>query len=232
MRVNFSIPKQLGAEAVGTFCLVFAGTGAIVINDVTGGMVTHLGIAITFGTVVMSMIYTLGDISGAHLNPAVTIGFVTARRLPIRTGILFVSSQLAGAVLASACLKWIFPTNGTLGITQPSGAVSQTFILEMIITFILMFVILGVSTGAKEKGITAGLAIGSTVMFAALFAGPISGASMNPARSFGPALAALDFSFLWLYFAAPIVGSMLAVAACRCVREDRCCMGIELQRTP
>ncbi len=221
--MNYPISKQLAAEGIGTFCLVFAGTGAIIVNDFSGGAVTHFGIAATFGLVVMAMIYALGDISGAHFNPAVTAGFVAARRMSVKVAVLFVFSQLLGAVLASGCLRMLFPTHELLGATLPSGAIEQSFALEVVLTFFLMFVILGVSIGAKEKGITAGLAIGGTVMLAALFGGPISGASMNPARSFGPAVAAAEFSFLWIYLAAPLIGAFVAVAACRCVREKGCC---------
>ncbi|NEP55795.1 MAG: aquaporin [Symploca sp. SIO2G7] len=221
--MNYPISKQLAAEAIGTFCLVFAGTGAMVVNDVSGGAITHVGIAVTFGLVVMSMIYALGDISGAHFNPAVTVGFMAARRMPLKVGGLFVLSQLLGALLASVSLRVLFPSHELLGATLPSGVVEQSFTFEVMLTFFLMFVILGVSTGAKEKGITAGLAIGATVMLAAMFGGPISGASMNPARSIGPAVAAAQFSFLWIYIAAPLLGAIIAVVACRCVRENGCC---------
>lgn len=215
--------KQLGAEFIGTYCLVFAGTGAIIINDVSGGMVTHVGIAVTFGLVVMAMIYTLGDISGAHLNPAVTLGFVASRRFPLTLATPYIISQCLGASMASLTLLALFPEHKLLGLTQPAGPIEQTFLLEIILTFILMFVILGVSTGAKEKGITAGIAIGSVVMFEALFAGPISGASMNPARSLGPAIASMQLASLWIYLVAPIIGALLAVVGCRCVRESDCC---------
>ena len=221
--MNYPLSKQLSAEAIGTFCLVFAGTGAMVVNDFSGGAVTHVGIAVSFGLVVMAMIYALGDISGAHFNPAVTLGFVAARRLPLKRAAPFILSQITGGLLASLCLRVLFPGHEFLGATLPAGAVSQAFAFEVVLTFFLMFVILGVSTGAKEKGITAGLAIGSTVMLAAMFGGPISGASMNPARSIGPAVAADHWSFLWMYILAPIIGALIAVLACRCVREEGCC---------
>jgi len=215
--------KKLAAEFVGTFVLVFAGTGAIIINDLTGGTITHLGIAITFGLIVLTMIYTLGDISGAHLNPAVTFGFYLAKQLKARSVLPYISSQLLGAMVASLCLKLMFAQHQTLGATRPSGSVMQSLIMEMVISWILMFVILSVSTGAKEKGVTAGIAVGSTVALAALFAGPVSGASMNPARSFAPALISGHLENLWIYLSAPLIGAALAVPLCRGVQADGCC---------
>ncbi len=215
--------KKLIAEFIGTFCLVFAGTGAIVINDVTSGSVSHGGVAITFGLIVMAMIYTLGDISGAHLNPAVTLGFFAARRLEGRSVLPYILSQLSGAILASLTLRLLFAEHTTLGATLPAGSTLQSFVLEAILTYILMFVILSVSTGEKEKGITAGIAVGSVVGLEALFAGPISGASMNPARSLAPALVSFHFQTLWIYLTAPVLGALLAVLGCQCVREEGCC---------
>ena len=215
--------KRLTAEFIGTFALVFAGTGAIVINEVSGGAVTHVGVALTFGLVVLAMIYTFGDVSGAHLNPAVTVGFWTARRMPARDVATYVLAQALGAVAASALLRWLFPESKLLGATLPAGAEAQSFVLEAILTFLLMLTILNVSTGAKEKGITAGIAVGALIGLEAMFGGPISGASMNPARSFGPALVAGHWEHLWLYLVAPTVGAVGAMFACRCVREAGCC---------
>ena len=215
--------KKLIAEFIGTFCLVFAGTGAIIINDLSGGTISHVGVAVTFGLVVMAMIYTLGDISGAHLNPAVTLGFFAARRLEGRSVLPYILSQLSGAILASLTLRFLFPEHASLGATVPVGAAMQSFLLEAILTSILMFVILGISTGAKEKGITAGIAVGAVVGLEALFAGPISGASMNPARSLAPALVSFHFQALWIYLTAPVLGALLAVLGCQCVREEGCC---------
>ncbi len=154
------------AELLGTFALVFCGTGAIVIDQQSGGAVTHAGIAITFGLIVMAMIYTLGNISGAHLNPAVTIAFTLAKRFHIKQVLPYITAQLAGAILASLALKYLFPANETLGATLPAGSEMQSFILEFILTFFLMLVIINVATGSKEQGMFAGLAIGSTVLFA------------------------------------------------------------------
>lgn len=215
--------KRITAEFFGTFALVFAGTGAVVINAASGGVVTHIGIALTFGLMVLAMIYSVGDISGAHLNPAVTIGFFVARRFPGRAVIPYVTSQLLGAASASLLLHFLFPRDRTLGMTLPAGDVTQSFVLEVVLTFILMWVILSVSTGAKEKGITAGIAVGSVIALEGMFAGPISGASMNPARSFGPAVVLLHFESLWIYFAATVIGAVLAVPLCRLIRGPECC---------
>jgi aquaporin Z len=215
--------KNLAAEFIGAFALVFAGTGAIVVDGVSGGGVTHVGVALTFGLIILAMIYTLGDISGAHFNPAVTLGFWFARRFPGKSVGPYVAAQVVGALAASFILHFLFPANPTLGATIPAGPASQSFILEIILTALLMFVILGVSTGAREKGITAGIAIGAVIALEALFAGPICGASMNPARSLAPALVSHHLAALWIYLTAPVLGSALAVLACRCVREPGCC---------
>jgi aquaporin NIP len=212
--------KRLLAEFLGTFILVFAGTGAIVINHVSGGVIGHPGIALVFGLVVLAMIYTFGDISGAHLNPAVTLGFAVAGRFPWKDVGGFIASQTAGAFAASGVLRFLFPGSPTLGATLPSGPPSQSFVLELILTAILMIVILNVSTGAKEKGITAGIAVGSVIAFEAMFAGPICGASMNPARSLAPAIVSGHFEHLWLYPVATILGAILAVPLCRMLRGD------------
>jgi aquaporin NIP len=219
--------KKYCAEMIGTFCLVFAGTGAIIINETSGGAITHAGIALSFGLIVLAMIYTFGDISGAHFNPAVTLGFWAARRLPGRELLPYLASQCSGALLASALLRFLFPQSQSLGATLPAGAESQSFILEIVLTFMLMLTILNVSTGAKEKGITAGIAVGSMIGLEAMFAGPISGASMNPARSLAPAVISGHFDHLWIYLAAPPLGAAAAVLACRCVREKGCCLTLE-----
>ena len=200
------------AEAVGTFALVFAGTGAIVVDGAGGGVIGHVGVALVFGLVVMTMIYAVGEVSGAHFNPAVTIGFAVARRLPRAEIVPYVAAQLAGALVASVLVRLILPAYPGLGATEPAGGALQSFLLEIVLTFFLMFVILSVSTGAKEKGITAGIAIGGTVALGALMGGPVSGASMNPARSLGPAVVSGQLADLWIYIAAPVLGAALAVA--------------------
>jgi aquaporin Z len=213
--------NRLVAEFIGTFGIVFAGTGAIVINQETHGTITHLGIAITFGLIVLSMIYTFGDVSGAHFNPAVTVAFATAGRFDWPRVPAYLGAQFTGALAASGLIWALFPTNSLLGTTLPSGSALQSFLLEVVLTFFLMLVILQVSSGAKEKGITAGIAIGATVGLEALFAGPICGASMNPARSLGPAVIALHLDHLWIYLIAPALGALLAVPTHRMVREPR-----------
>ena len=208
------------AELIGTFALVFAGTGAIVVNDLSAGTVTHVGIAATFGLIVMAMIYALGDVSGAHFNPAVTFAFMSAKRIAPGVAGRFVIAQCVGAMLASGLLSFLFPEHPTLGATLPKGAPSQSFVLEAVLTFLLMFVILSVASGAKERGLLAGVAIGAVVALEAMFAGPICGASMNPARSIAPALVSGKTSHLWIYLAAPTLGALLAVAAGRIIFVD------------
>jgi aquaporin NIP len=215
--------KSLLAEALGTFTLVFAGTGAIVINDLSGGAVTHVGVALVFGLAVMAMIHTFGDVSGAHLNPAVTTAFAVAGRIPWRQVPGYIVAQVFGALAASLLLRALFPTHHTLGATLPAGSVSQSFILELVLTAILMLTILSVSTGDKEKGLTAALAIGAVVGLEALFAGPICGASMNPARSLAPALVSGQTTNLWIYLSATTLGALLAIPLCIGTRTGTCC---------
>ncbi len=207
------------AELIGTFALVFCGTGAIVINQESGGVVTHVGIAITFGLIVMSMIYALGNVSGAHINPAVSIAFTVAGKFPARKLTPYIMAQLIGALLASGTLKLLFPANQYLGATIPAGNDMQSFVLEFLLTFFLMLVILNVAHGSKEQGMFAGLAIGGVVALEAMFAGPICGASMNPARSIGPALVSMNIESLWLYIVAPVAGASAAVPVCNFFKE-------------
>lgn len=221
--------KSYLAEFIGTFTLVFAGTGAIVINDLSGGAVSHVGVALTFGLVVLAMIYTLGDVSGAHLNPAVSFGFWFARRFPSRKLLPYVVAQILGALLASGSLRLLFPQHQSLGATLPSGSLLQSFALEIILSFFLMFVIVNVSVGAKEKGLMAGVAVAAMVGLEALFAGQISGASMNPARSIAPAVVSGRVSELWIYIFAPLVGAFFGVLGCRCVQPKGCCANLQEQ---
>jgi len=195
------------------------------INEITGGDVTHVGIGITWGFIVIAMIYALGDISGAHLNPAVTIAFAYAKKFSWKEVPKYITAQLIGGVLASSVLWYLFPLSEFLGGTQPSELIDpmRAFIIEVLLTFFLMLVIINVSTGSKEVGIMAGFAIGGTVMLEALFAGPMTNASMNPVRSFAPALLSGHFENLWLYIAAPVIGALLAVVSCRLIKDENCC---------
>ena len=216
--------RKLVAEAFGTFCLVFAGTGAVVVNDTHGGVVTHLGVALTFGLVVLAMIYTVGDVSGCHLNPAVTLGFFAARRFEWQRVVPYILAQCVGAVLASLALRAMFPAHPSLGATLPAGTVLQSWVMEFVLTLMLMVVILSVSTGSKEKGILAGVAVGSVIALEAMFAGPVSGASMNPARSLAPAVVAGRLDHLWLYLTAPVVGALVGVVVCGAIHgPGECC---------
>jgi aquaporin Z len=217
------IMKKCLAEAFGTYILVLAGTGAIVVNDVSGGAITHVGIALTFGLVVMAMIYAIGDISGAHLNPAVTLGLFAARRFEGRWVVPYLASQVAGAVLASCTLHLLFEEHPTLGATIPVGQVWKSVVLEFLLTLILMLVILNVTLGSPEKTAWAGVAIGSVIGLEALFAGPICGASMNPARSLGPALVSMQLEHVWVYLLAPTLGALAGVGGCICIRDAGCC---------
>lgn len=202
-------PALLG-ELCGTSILVFAGTGAIVIDSVSGGAVTHVGVALTFGLVVLAMIHTFGSVSGAHLNPAVTLGLVVAGRFPVQRLTPYIFSQVAGGLLASVLLRLLFPDHATLGATIPAGTSLQSFLLEVILTFILMLVVLRLSDDAAS-GSQAGLVVGSVIALEALFAGPVCGASMNPARSIGPAVVSWNLLHLWIYIAAPVIGALIAV---------------------
>jgi len=203
--------RKYVAEVIGTFALVFCGTGAIIIDQQTGGAVSHAGVAITFGLVVMSMIYALGNISGAHLNPAVSIAFALAGRFSFRDLVPYVVSQTAGAFLASLSLHFLFPQNELLGTTLPAGSEIQSFLLEFILTFFLMLVIFNVAHGSREQGMFAGLAIGSVVLLEAMFAGPICGASMNPARSLAPAVISGHSEHLWIYLTATTAGATFTI---------------------
>jgi len=212
-----SLSRKCVAEFIGTYALVFSGTGAVVANQMNES-VTHVGISLVFGLVVFALIAAFGDVSGAHLNPAVTIAFVVAKRFAAAAAIPYIAAQCLGAIAASATLKALFVDPGNLGATIPLGTNLQSWVYEFLLTAGLMYVVLSVSSGAKEKGITAGLAIGAVVGLEALFAGPVCGASMNPARSLGPALMANNMSTLWIYLTAPVLGAVAAVPTCRFIR--------------
>ncbi|MDC0870451.1 MIP family channel protein [Flavobacteriaceae bacterium] len=215
--------KNYISEFIGTFAMIFCGTGAMTINEITGGDVTHVGIGITWGLIVMAMIYAFGEISGSHFNPAVSIAFAYAKKFSWKEVPKYIFFQVAGAFAASLLLMWLFPKSELLGATIPTVDVWRAFVLELILTFFLMVVIINVSTGSKEVGMMAGIAIGSVVLLEALFAGPITNASMNPARSLAPNIVSGNIKGLWLYILAPIIGALLAVVSCKFVKHENCC---------
>jgi aquaporin NIP len=224
------LARKLGAEAIGTFALVFAGCGAIMVDRISEGRVTHVGVGLTFGLVIMVMIYAVGHISGAHFNPAVTLAFAALGRFPWRQAPHYIAAQVVAAALAALLLRAVLGPVGGLGATRPSGSPIQSLVMEAVITFLLMFVITAVATDARAVGAMAGWAIGGVVALAAVFAGPISGASMNPARSLGPAFASGNLDTIWIYLLGPVVGAIAggwAYQAVRCGGEDRpvggCC---------
>jgi aquaporin NIP len=210
--------KKYFAELIGTFIMVFCGTGAVVIDEQTHGQIGHAGISITFGLVVMAIIYSFGKTSGAHINPAVTIAFSLAGLFNRKEIFPYILFQTIGAFAATGLLKLLFPSNLHLGATLPSGSAYQSFVLEILLGFILMLVILFTSQGSHEVGTMAGLAIGATVLFEAMFAGPISGASMNPARSLAPAVISGNLSSLWIYLSAPVIGAAIGVFCWKLLR--------------
>ena len=205
-----ALPRTLAAEFTGAFALVFAGCGAIMVNAQTGGALGQVGIAITFGLVIAAMIYATGHISGAHLNPAVTFAFALTRHFPRRRLLAYWMAQCAGALAAAAILRSSLGDIAHVGATVPSGSDGQAFLWELLLTFFLMFVITAVATHTRAVGEAAAIAIGATVGLDAMFGGPISGASMNPARSLGPALVSGELGSLWVYLTAPFLGAVLA----------------------
>jgi MIP family channel proteins len=219
------------AELVGAFALVFAGCGSIIIDTTSHGQVTHVGVAITFGLVIAVMIYATGHISGAHLNPAVTLAFALTRHFPVARVPLYWIAQLLGATSAALLLRWLFGNVAHLGTTLPVGSDGQSLGLEITLTFFLMFVIMAVATDNRAVGQAAALAIGGTVLLDAMFGGPISGASMNPARSFGPALASGTWTHLWVYIAGPVLGAMLGAFGYELVRGEHPETGLPHERT-
>ena len=210
--------RAYAAEALGTFLLVFAGPGAVVIDHVSGGGVGSLGIGLSFGLAVMAAIFATGHISGAHINPAVTIAFAVAGRFPRAHVAPYLLAQLAGAAGAALVLRWLFGRVAGLGSTVPGDGAAQALGLEVVITTFLMFVIMAVATDARAVRGTAAIAIGGYVGLAATFSGPIAGASMNPARSFGPALLSGVWTDHWVYWLGPIAGAILGALLYQLVR--------------
>lgn len=217
--------KKYIAETIGTFAMVFCGCGAMTVNEITGGSVSHVGIAITWGLIVMAMIYAFGEISGAHFNPAVTVAFAYAKKFSWKEVPKYILFQAIGAFLAIVILWFLFPESESFGHTYPPEGFEpyKAFVLELLLTFFLMIVIINVSTGSKEIGTMAAIAIGGVILLEAMFAGPITKASMNPIRSLAPALISGNLQHLWLYLTAPFIGAFFAVISCKLVKDDNCC---------
>jgi aquaporin NIP len=216
-------PPNLGhralAEGVATFALVFAGCGAIIANAEYDGALGTVGVALAFGLIIMLMVYATGHLSGAHINPAVTLAFTLTRHFPAREAASYVGAQVAGAVLGALLLLAVWPDQpASLGATLPTVGAGSAFLYEVVLTAFLMFVIMAVATDTRAIGAAAAIAIGGTVGLDALFGGPVTGASMNPARSLGPALAAGEWTDFWLYITAPIAGAALGALAYQTVR--------------
>ncbi|MFK7780840.1 MIP/aquaporin family protein [Psychroserpens sp.] len=217
--------KKYIAELIGTFTMIFCGCGAMTINEITDGSISHVGVAITWGLVVMCMIYAFGEISGAHFNPAVTFGFALTKKFEWKEVPKYITAQAIGAFLACFLLWFLFPESETLGSTFPANGFEpyKAFVLELILTFFLMVVIINVSTGSKEIGTMAAIAVGSIILLEAMFAGPMTKASMNPIRSLAPAIISGNLQHLWLYLSAPFIGAFFAVISCNLVKDDNCC---------
>ena len=210
------------AEAFATFTLVFAGCGAIVVNSERGGSLGETGIAAAFGLAIMVMIYATGHLSGAHINPAVTVAFTSTRHFPVRDAVAYIPSQVAGAVAGAAMLRLAWEgTPANLGATVPSVGVGAALAYEFVMTAFLMFVVMAVATDKRAIGATAAIAIGGTVALDALFGGGVTGASMNPARSFGPALLASEWTDFWIYLLAPVTGALAGAFLYSLVRDGR-----------
>lgn len=207
--MQISLTRRCLAEFIGTYCLVLIGCGAMAVDSRTGAL-THVGVATVWGLVVMTMIYAIGDISGAHINPAVSFAFAAVKRLKVQDAIAYTLAQCLGALAGAASIRSVLGVDEMLlGATTTQLEIPAAFGVEVMMTTILMFIVMGVSTGAKEKSITAGLAVGATIAMEAFVAGPLTKASMNPARSLGPAVVSGEIGQLWLYLTAPIVGAML-----------------------
>jgi aquaporin NIP len=214
-----SLARRAAAEAMAVFALVFAGCGAIVADEVYGGALGVVGVALVFGLVIMAMVYATGHLSGAHINPAVTVAFTVTRHFPAREAIAYVAAQLAGATAGALALLAVWPSApADLGATVPSVGDGSALVYELVLTAILMFVIVAVATDTRAVGAAAAIAIGGAIGLDALFGGPVTGASMNPARSFGPALASGEWSDLWIYFIGPLLGASLGAIAYELVR--------------
>ena len=215
-----SLARRAAAEGIAAFALVFAGCGAIITNDQRGGVLGAVGVALVFGLVITAMVYATGHLSGAHINPAVTIAFALTRHLPPREAGAYIGAQIAGALLAALCLGAIWTSHpADLGATVPTIGDGSALVYELVMTAILMFVIMAVATDTRAVGAGAAIAIGGAIGLDALFGGPLTGASMNPARSLGPAIVAGEWTGLWIYFVGPILGAAAGAAAYQAIRD-------------
>ena len=223
-----NLPRRAAAESLAAFALVFAGCGAIITDVEGGGILGTVGIALVFGLVIMAMIYATGHLSGAHINPAVTIAFTLTRHFPRRDAAAYIVAQLLGAAAAAFVLLWAWPgAPADLGATVPSIEVGKALVYETLMTAVLMFVIISVATDARAVGAGAAIAIGGTVALDAIFGGPLTGASMNPARSFGPALASGTWTNFWIYLVGPVLGAALGAFAYQLIRTPGTSPGAE-----
>jgi aquaporin NIP len=215
------LPRRAAAEAIGAFTLVFAGCGAIVTEAEHPGALGTVGIALVFGLVIMAMIYATGHLSGAHLNPSVTLAFTLTRHFPARDAIVYIGAQLVGAIAGAALLLAVWPSQpASLGATLPSVATGSALVYEGVLTAFLMFTIMAVATDTRAVGAGAAIAIGGVIGLDAMFGGPITGASMNPARSIGPALVSGELHDLWIYLVAPVAGAAAGALAYQLVRGE------------
>ncbi|MDQ3645072.1 MAG: MIP family channel protein [Actinomycetota bacterium] len=220
--VKPDLARRAGAEALAAFALVFAGCGAVVTDAEYGGALGAVGVSLVFGLIIMAMVYATGHLSGAHINPAVTLAFTLTRHFPVRDAVVYIAAQLVGAVGGALLLLAVWPDQpAELGATVPSIGAGSAFVYELVLTALLMFVITAVATDTRAVGAAAAIAIGGTVGLDALFGGPVTGASMNPARSLGPAVAAWEWSDFWVYVAGPVVGAGAGALAYGLVRGDR-----------
>jgi MIP family channel proteins len=215
--IDRTLARMLVAELVGTFALVFAGCGAVMV-DAKSHALGHVGVAVSFGLVIMVMIYAVGHISGAHFNPAVTFAFALSRHFPWPRALSYWGAQFVGALMAVALLRGSLGDVADVGATLPSGSQGQSFLWELVLSFFLMFVIMAVATDTRAVGEAAAIAIGGTIGLDAMFGGPISGASMNPTRSLAPALVSGNLHALWLYILAPIIGTSLGALSYQFIR--------------
>ena len=221
MDQSLPLARRATAEGIAAFALVFAGCGAIVANAEYEGALGAVGVSLVFGLIIMVMVYATGHLSGAHINPAVTVAFTLSRHFPPREAAAYVGAQLTGATVGALALLGVWPGKpGQLGATVPSVGTGSALVYELLLTAILMFVITAVATDTRAVGAAAAIAIGGAVGLDALFGGPVTGASMNPARSFGPALAAGEWTDFWVYVVGPVVGAALGASAYQLVRGD------------